>query len=37
MKRLVQCLAVALCAVPMLIVFSVGYVMSVVINKEAKY
>ena len=37
MKLLVQCLAVALCAVPTLIVVSVGYVMSVVINKEAKY
>ena len=34
MKRLLQCLTVALCALPMLIVFSVGYVMSAVINKE---
>lgn len=37
MKRLLQCLTVTLCAVPTLIVVSVGYVMSVVINKEAKY
>lgn len=37
MKRFVQCLAVALCALPLLIVFSVGYIMSVINRGDAKW
>ena len=37
MRRIAQCLVIALCALPILIALSIGYIMSVVINKEAIY